>query len=91
MKSLGIVAAALLASVLWTGTASQAEAQVVYYTARPVAVYPMYRPYYPTPAYSYYGGWYPGSYMNNYGNYGAYHVMTPVWNGGYGYRYRYGW
>jgi len=89
MKSIGLVAALLLASVVLATDARQAEAQVVYYTARPVAVYPVYRPYYPTPVYTYYGGWYPGSYMNNYGNYGAYHVMTPVWTGGY--RYRYGW
>lgn len=88
MKNLGLIAATLLAGALWAGTANQAEAQVVYYTSRPVVMYPAYRPYYATPTYSYYGGWYPGSYMNNYGNYGSYHVMEPVWTG---YRYRYGW
>lgn len=89
MKNFGLLAATLLVAAVLGGSANRAEAQVVYYTARPVAVYPVYRPYYATPTYSYYGGWYPGSYMNNYGNYGAYHVMTPYWNGGY--RYRYGW
>jgi hypothetical protein len=87
MKTIGLLAAALLMTAVLSGTASKADAQVVYYTGRPVVVY---RPYYsyPVPTYSYYGGWHQGSYMNNYGNFGAYHVMDPVWTG---YRYRYGW
>ena len=80
MRSLSLFSAALLVAVVLIGDASKADAQV-YYVSRPV----IYNAY---PTYSYYGGWYPGSYQNNYGNYGAYHVMTPVWNGGYRYRYR---
>ncbi len=83
MKSLVTFAAALLVAFVLAGQANKANAQV-YYVARPVVAYP-----YAQPTYSYYGGWYQGSYMNNYGNYGSYHVMTPYWNGGYrtGYRY----
>ena len=90
MRNVGLLAAALLVSAILSGSASEANAQVVFYRGgRPAVVYSAYRPYYATPAYTYYGGWYPGSYMNNYGNYGSYHVMTPVWTGGYSYRY--GW
>lgn len=90
MRSLGLFAAAMLVALVLVGRASEANAQGVYYVNRPVVVssgygyggYP-----YAVPTYSYEGGWYPGSYMNNYGNYGSYHVMTPYWNGGYRYRY----
>jgi hypothetical protein len=84
MRSLGIIAAFLMSvGFLWSSS-KEASAQI-YYVSRPV----VYRAAYPVayPTYSYYGGWYPGSYMNNYGNYGAYHVMSPVWTGGYTYRY----
>lgn len=84
MRSLSLIGAALLVASLVIGNANRAEAQGVYYVSRPV----LYNAYpYASPSYSYYGGWYQGSYMNNYGNYGSYHVMTPVWNGGYRYRY----
>ena len=84
MRSPSLIGAALLVAVVLIGDANKADAQV-YYVSRPV-IYDAYPYAYPT--YTYYGGWYPGSYQNNYGNYGAYHVMTPVWNGGYRYRYR---
>ena len=87
MKSLGLFGAALLVALMLIGTAKEANAQVAFYASRPVfyrAAYPYYG--YPNYSYSYYGGWYPGSYMNNYGNYGSYHVMTPIYTGGYGYR-----
>lgn len=84
MRSLGIIAAVLMSLGFLASSANEANAQR-YYVSRPV----YYRAAYPVayPTYDYYGGWYPGSYMNNYGNYGSYHVMTPVWNGGYSYRY----
>lgn len=85
MKSLGLFGAACLVACVLVGNARQADAQGVYYVSRPV-VYGGGYPYY-SPSVSYYGGWYPGSYQNNYGNYGSYHVMTPYWNGGYRYRY----
>jgi hypothetical protein len=85
MKNIGLLAAALLITCLTVGNADKANAQSVYYVSRPVIVRSAYPYYYPD--YTYYGGWYPGSYQNNYGNYGAYHVMTPVWTGGYRYRY----
>ena len=85
MRSLGLFGAALLVACVLIGDASKASAQGVYLVRRPVIYQEAYP--YAYPSYSYYGGWYPGSYMNNYGNYGSYHVMTPVWNGGYRYRY----
>jgi hypothetical protein len=87
MRSLGIIAAVLMSVGFLCSSSNEVNAQV-YYVGRP-AFSGYYRPAYPVayPSYDYYGGWYSGSYMNNYGNYGAYHVMTPVWNGGYRYRY----
>lgn len=91
MRSIRICSLAFLMVVLFAAAAEKSNAQVVYYTSRPVVVSrpvvigPGYGHYHPT--YSYYGGWYPGSYQNMYGNYGSYHVMQPYWTGGYTYRY----
>ncbi len=84
MRSLGFFGAVILIVGGLLGGSNEANAQIIYRTARPLYYG---GPAYYSPSYSYYGGWYPGSYQNNYGNYGAYHVMTPVWTGGYRYRY----